>query len=151
MPETSAQDPAIALPAALQNGDATEEDSGTVAFLPPLVSRILIVGWILLFAGRWIVVQGLDAAGLLLPQRMTATGLLLPSQAERLDDAVLGPCYLLLLSITLVTFVLRMVRGLHSEKDLIGSKTGFKAQAGPEPIAEGTVEVDSSDRGGKQA
>lgn len=151
MPEISAQDPAISLSTAIRNDAATEEGSETVTFLPPLVSRILIVGWILLFAGRWIVVQGMDAAGLLLPQRIAATGVLLPSQAESLDDAVLGPCYLLLLSITLVTFALRMVRGLHSEKDPGGSKTGFKAQAGPEPVAEGTVEVESSDRGGKQA
>ena len=120
--------------------DLEDEASATVEFLPPFVSRALIAGWILLFAGRWLVVQGLAAAGLFGQD-----------QVDRLDESVLGRCYLLLLSVTLVTFAVRIVRGLSSEKDLFGAKPSGKAQEGAVSAVVGAVEAESSDRGGKQA
>jgi hypothetical protein len=142
MPETPEPDHTISPLPDTQHGPMTEgEETGeTVDFLPPLVSRILITGWILLFSGRWLVVQGLAAAGLLGPE-----------QVERLDDVVLGRCYLVLLSVTLVTLALRIVRGLPPEKAPLDSETGFSAPAKPDPTAVGTVEAEASARGGKQA
>lgn len=106
----------------------------TVAFLPPLVSRILIAGWMLLFAGRWLIVQG-----------MTAAGLLGPDQVDSLDNA-LGRCYLLLLSVTLVTLVVRIVQGLNSRQDPPGSKSDFSAQVEPAAAVEAMAEAGSCDR-----
>lgn len=117
-----------------------EEAGATVEFLPPFVSRALIVGWILLFSGRWLVVQGLAAAGLVGPE-----------QVEKLDDAALGRCYLLLLSVTLVTLLARLVRGLHSERDPGDPNMDRSVQERSVSAVEGAVEAESSDRGGKQA
>jgi hypothetical protein len=127
------------LPFAPQN-DPEDEASATVEFLPPLVSRALIAGWILLFAGRWLVVQGMAAAGLFGQE-----------QVDQLDENVLGRCYLLLLSVTLVTFIVRIVRGLSSERDPFGANTAGNAREGAVSAVEGAVEAESSDRGGKQA
>ena len=142
MPETPEPDHTISPLPDTQDGPITEgEETGeTVDFLPPFVSRILITGWILLFSGRWLVVQGLVAAGLLGPE-----------QVERLDDVVLGRCYLVLLGVTLVTLALRIVRGLPPKKAPLGSEAGFSATAKPDPTAVGTVEAEASARGGKQA
>ena len=117
-----------------------EEAGATVEFLPPFVSRALIAGWILLFSGRWLVVQGLVAAGLFGPD-----------QAERLDDALLGRCYNLLLSLTLVTLLVRLVRGLHFKRDSGDPNTDRGVPERPVSAVEGAVEAESSHRGGKQA
>ena len=143
MPEPSAyhQTPSSPSPSTPNASAAKgEETSETVDFLPPLVSRILIAGWILLFSGRWLVVQGLEAAGLLGPD-----------QVQRLDDSVLGRGYVLLLSITLVTLAMRIVRGRRAGPAPLNPKTGFDAPADPDLTAVGTVEAEASARGGKQA
>lgn len=139
MPDPPAHNPGFML-SPEPRSDSEDEADATVVFLPQLVSRALIVGWMLLFSGRWLVVQGLAAAGLLGPE-----------QVEQLDDVVLGRCYLLLLSVTLVTLLLRMARGRYSEQNPIGLHTDRNAQEGPGSAVAGGVEADSSDRGGKQA
>lgn len=142
MPEPSAQDWANSPASDTLNETpaAVEETSETVAFLPPLVSRVLIAGWILLFSGRWLVVQGLAAAGLIGPD-----------QVERLDDVVLGRCYLVLLSVTLVTLAVRIARGLRPGTEPLISQSGFDSPAEPDSTAVGTVEAEASAGGGKQA
>jgi len=134
MPETPAQNLVVS-PSSESPDDRAEEDAGgIVTFLPPIVSRILIAGWVLLFAGRWLVVQSMDAAGLLAP------GLV-----ESIDNG-LGRCYLLLLSVTLVTLVVRIVRGRSSQPDPVNSKLDFNAQEGSASAVKDTVGAESSDR-----
>ena len=117
------------------DGAQGDEEAGeTVAFLPPWLSRGLILGWVLLFAGRWLVVQGMAAASLIGPE-----------QVDSLDEKLLGRIYLLLLSVTLVTLALRIARGLQADRGSLGS--GSTPPAGPAAAAEAAA----SDRGGKQA
>ena len=71
--------------------------------LPPAVNTLLGVSWILLFAGRWILVQLLLAAGVLSPNAVAD-----------LDDRVLVRCYLALLAITIVVVVLRIMRAARA-------------------------------------
>jgi hypothetical protein len=68
--------------------------------LPETATRLLAVGWILLFGGRWIGVTLLLAAGLLSAD-----------QAADLDRGLLLWCYLVLLVITLIVVILRALRG----------------------------------------
>jgi hypothetical protein len=138
MPESPTQNHVLS--ATSETSEDSAEAGETVAFLPPLVSRILIAGWILLFAGRWLVVQG-----------MTAAGLIAPELVDRLDENVLGRCYLLLLSVTLVTLIVRIVLGRNSRPYPAGSQTDYIAPGRPVSAVEGTVKAESSDRGGKQA
>ncbi len=141
MPESPVDNPVILLPSRPRNeSDAEEEFAETVAFLPPLVSRMLILGWILLFAGRWLIVQGMVAAGLLAPELV-----------EKLDTLVLGRCYLALLSVTLVTLVVRIVRDRTSRPHSPAAKADLNPRGGPTSAVDETVEAESSDRGGKQA
>lgn len=141
MPESPADDPMNSPALAFEADREVEaaESDATVAFLPPLVARALIAGWILLFSGRWIVVQGMSAAGLLDPDRVA-----------RLDDTVLGPCYLLLLSITLMTFALRIVRRARFGRGPLGTNTGFETPRRPVSAVEGTDKAEMSDQGGNQ-
>ncbi len=139
MPEPPAHNRVISPASDFPRKAGADEEAGeTVAFLPPLVSRIFIAGWLLLFSGRWLVVQG-----------MAAAGLLGSDQVERLDHGLLGICYFLLLSVTLVTLIVRIARGLNSRQDPLDSKTDFNAHV--VSAIEGTAEAESTDRGGKQA
>lgn len=118
MPESPDHNPTFASVTA--PGTAPEvEAEATVAPLPPLVSRILIACWILLFSVRWLVVQGMIAAGFFGPD--------LPTNLDRIDkldriDSSLGRCYLFLLSITLVVGGVRIVRSLGREIAKIGAQ-----------------------------
>ena len=132
----------------LSSDPGMEEANATVTFLPPVVSRIFMGAWILLFAVRWLIVQGLITVGFFgsdLPQNLDRI-----DKMERIDTAM-GRCYLLLLSVTLVTLVVRTVQGRKSQPELIGPKMDFNAQEVSAPAMEDAVEADTSDRGGKQA
>ena len=115
----------------LDSREAEDEAEGVITFLPPLVSRILIAGWIVLFAGRWLVLQGMVAAGLLAPELV-----------EKIDELALGRCYFLLVSVTLVTLIVRIVRSRDAQQDPLHSKTDLNAHVGSGAAVEGTVEAD---------
>ena len=124
----------------LSSDPEREEAEATVAFLPPVVSRIFMGAWILLFAARWLIVQGLITVGFFGPD--------LPQNLDRIDkmeriDTAMGRCYLLLLSVTLVTLVVRTVQGRKSQPELVGSKMDFNAPEVSPPAIEGAVEADS--------
>ena len=78
-------------------------DSRPADVVPPMVATLLGLSWVVLFAGRWILVQLLLAAGLL-SSFMVAD----------LDNGVLIRCYLALVAITVVVLVLRSLRGLSA-------------------------------------
>ena len=128
--------PALAPSSDLTTDPENEAADATVSFLPPVVSRIFIGAWILLFAARWLIVQGLMTIGFVGMERV---------------DAALERCYLFLLSVTLVTLVVRIVQGRKSQPEPIGSKMDFNAQEVSASAIEGAVGADTSDRGGKQA
>jgi len=143
-PHNPALSPSSDLPSALEQ----EEADTTVSFLPPVVSRLFIGAWILLFATRWLLVQGLLAVGFFGPD--------IPENLDRIDkmdriDTAMGRGYLVLLSVTLVTLVVRIVQGRKSQPEPIGSKMDFNAQEVSESAIEGAVGAETSDRGGKQA
>lgn len=140
MPDSPAHNLVVSPLTDLPSDDEKAEADSTVTFLPPMVSRILMVGWLLLFAGRWLIVQGMSAAGLIAPELV-----------ETIDEKVLGRLYLLLLSVTLVTLVVRIVRGRSSQSEPLGSKMDFNAQEESVSAIEGAGEAETSDRGGKQA
>src|ERR1043165_5544714 len=71
--------------------------------VPSLANGLLALCWIVLFAGRWIVVQLLLAAGLLSP-----------TLVADLDDGVLMRCYLALLAVTIMVLVLAAMRAARS-------------------------------------
>jgi hypothetical protein len=130
------------LPTPVDRQEAGDDSAATVSFLPSLVSRALVAGWILLFAVRWIVIQGMDAAGLLNSQTVTAADL---------DAKFLRPVYLVLLSVSLIVLLLRIARSRSSSEDPSGSKRDVDPQSGPALAAADAVEVAATDRGGKQA
>ncbi len=114
-----------------------DSDSETIDFLPKKVSIAFIVAWIVLFSGRWLIVQGLLAAGLLGQE-----------QTDLLDEKVLTPCYVLLLSATIVVFVVRIVRGLRPGAD---EAMRERAEAETEFARENARQFDASAERGKQA
>jgi ABC-type transport system involved in cytochrome bd biosynthesis fused ATPase/permease subunit len=83
--------------------DGAVEPTGDV--LPPLVSDILALSWLLLFTIRWVVVQLLLLGGVISAQAV-----------YDLDRLVLVRCYLVLLTITIVVCALRVTRGLTSDR-----------------------------------
>jgi len=135
MPD-SPHNPALSPSSDLTSAPEQEEAHITVSFLPPVVSRLFIGAWILLFAARWLIVQGLMAIGFVGMERV---------------DAAMERCYLFLLSVTLVTLVVRIVQGRKSLHDPIASKMDFNAQEVSASAAEGAAGADTSDTGGKQA
>ena len=68
--------------------------------LPPSANQFLGLSWVLLFAGRWIIVP-----------LMLAVGMVSPSLVTELDDRVLVRCYLALLAVTITVMILRTMRG----------------------------------------
>jgi hypothetical protein len=77
----------------------SKEPDNTADVLPPAAGRLLGISWVLLFAGRWVVVSLLLAAGVLTPAMVTD-----------LDDGILVRCYLVLLAVTVAVLVLRAMR-----------------------------------------
>lgn len=69
--------------------------------LPDPVNRLLASAWILLFGGRWILVNFL-----------LAFGVLNVSQVAVLDDPILLRCYLALFCVTLLVVILRALRAV---------------------------------------
>lgn len=125
-----------------------EEGGDTIAFLPPLVSRILIASWVLLFSARWLIIEALIAVGFFGPDD--------PRNTDRIQtlariDTKMGQYYLFLWSITLVILVLRIARSLRPAEHPAGSKMDFKTQAGAVSDEEATGRAEMSDRGGKKA
>ncbi len=78
-----------------------ENDTSDV--LPAWANQILILLWLLLFGGRWLLPPALQMAGLLSPRQLAA-----------LDETVLLKLYLLLLAATCVVVALRAVRVAQS-------------------------------------
>lgn len=68
--------------------------------LPPAASQLLGVSWVLLFAGRWIIVP-----------LMLAAGIVSPSLVADVDDRILVRCYLALLAVSITVLILRAMRG----------------------------------------
>jgi hypothetical protein len=145
MHEPPAHNPILA-PLLSSQAEPEGDTSDTIPFLPPLVGRTLIAAWILLFSCRWLVVQGLIAAGFFGPDS--------PMNSERIDkldriDTAMGRCYLFLLSVTLVIGVLRIAGGRRQTP--AGSARNLDVQAESDSARAATGKTASSDRGGKQA
>ena len=71
---------------------------------PPLVRDLLILAWLLLFGGRWLVFPVLQLLGVLTPEQVAAW-----------DEVILLKLYLVLLAATILIVVLRAVRGAQRE------------------------------------
>ncbi len=136
MPD-AAEETSPGAPNSMESGGEDERDAvvETVAFLPKWFSLTMIVGWITLFSGRWLIIQGMEAAGLLAPE-----------QVEHLDASLLTPCYVLLLSITLVVLVLRFV-----PRPKVPAASPVPENVVSEVVVEKTMQSDVSSRRGKQA
>lgn len=72
------------------------------ALLPPIARQLLVLAWLLLFGGRWLIVPLLQANGLLAPQTLAA-----------LDDGLLIKLYLVLFVICCTLAVWQWVRDLE--------------------------------------
>jgi hypothetical protein len=103
----------------------SENDAPDV--LPVWANQALILLWLLLLGGRWVVAPLLQLAGLLAPQQLGA-----------LDEAVLLKLYLALLVVTCAVAALRAVRGTQSNTPVPGAAGHHVANLGPEaaPTAE---------------
>ena len=76
-----------------------EPDDNAPDVLPPLIRDLLILAWLLLFGGRWLLFPVLQALGALKPE-----------QVATWDEAILLKLYLVLLAATILVVVLRAVR-----------------------------------------
>ncbi len=76
-----------------------DSDRSVRDVLPPIVNQLLGASWVLLFAGRWTIVELLLAAHVLTP-----------SMVSDLDDQILIRCYLVLLAVTITVVILRAMR-----------------------------------------
>jgi hypothetical protein len=103
--------------------------------LPPVVNDLLGLAWIALFAGRWILVQLLLAAGVLTP-----------SNVSDLDNRFLVYCYLALLTVTIAVAVLRAMR--HARPAAPQGPTSENDEA--VPMSSSSASASSAD-GGPQA
>ena len=106
-------------------GDEIDEPAGDI--LPLAALDLLAAAWVVLFMGRWVVVQLLLAASLLTP-----------SMVSDLDDRLLFRCYLVLLAVTIVVLALRAVRGATARSQAaVRNSTacpGGKAHAGADAV-----------------
>lgn len=80
-----------------------ETDDDTPDVTPPVVRELLILGWLLLFGGRWLLFPVLQLLGVLAPDQVAV-----------LDETILLRCYLVLLAFTILIAVLRVVRAAQS-------------------------------------
>jgi hypothetical protein len=82
-----------------------EQETGVVSpdVLPPHLRTALIVLWVALFGGRWLLIPALLAAGAVSAPDM-----------DRLDGGILLQIYLVLLVITVLVAVLRAVRSVQA-------------------------------------
>jgi len=74
----------------------------TPALLPPIGRQLLVLAWLLLFGGRWLIAPLLQANGLLTPQTLSA-----------LDAGPLLKLYLVLFVICCTLAVWQWVRDLE--------------------------------------
>lgn len=88
--------------------------------LPPTGNQVLAALWIVLFAGRWIAVPFLQAAGLVDPAQLTVW-----------DEGPLLRCYTVLFVITMVVVALRAVRRSQPAPPTQQHRT--RSDSAPEP------------------
>ncbi|HZO87885.1 MAG TPA: hypothetical protein VFB38_06055 [Chthonomonadaceae bacterium] len=77
--------------------------------LPPLASQILALLWILLFAGRWVLLPALISAGVLSASQVAQWN-------HSVDDGLLVQVYLALLVVTVLVLTLRVVRRFQAAR-----------------------------------
>jgi hypothetical protein len=71
--------------------------------LPPWANRLMILLWLLLFGGRWLILTPMEWTGAISPDTMSF-----------LDDVLLLRVYLLLFVVTCVVIGLRFARSVSS-------------------------------------